>query len=197
MSTVASELFFWNSMVNAEICDLHNRFIFFFLKYHSFQVLALNICFIYCHVVCLCNLLGNSVFPCWKICLPWTAAWLVLRITGLCFIFTFALWSPSTTFPPRFPLQQSNVHVKPLFLCASYYTQTLTARRHMCSSRSCTQMWHKDTEDKTFPSSSRTGFESLCCEVPAAAPSQAAEPHPSIYRRCISVSGVYISLKGG
>lgn len=129
--------------------------------------------------------------------LPWTAAWLVLHVTGLCFIFTFALWSPCTTFPLRSPLQQSNVHVKPPFLCASYYTQTLTAKRYMCPSQCYTQMRHKDTEDTTFPSSSRTGSESLCCEIPAAAPSQAAEHHLSTNRRYISVSEVYIHLRGG
>lgn len=118
-------------------------------------------------------------------------------LTSLCFIFTFALWSPCTTFPLRFPLQQSNVHVKPPFLCASYYTQTLTAKRHTCPSQCYTQTWHKEMEDKTFPSSSWTGSQSLCCEVPAAVPSQAAEPHLTTYRRYISVSEVYIHLKGG
>lgn len=83
--------------------------------------------------------------------LPWTAAWLVLCVAGSCFIFTFAPWSPCTAFPLRLPLLQSNVPVKPPFLCASYYTQTLTAKRHMCPSECYTQMWHKDTEDKIFP----------------------------------------------
>lgn len=82
--------------------------------------------------------------------LPWTAVWLALCVAGSCFIFTFAPWSPCTAFPLRLPLLQSNVPVKPPFLCASYYTQTLTAKRHTCPSECYAQMWHKDTEDKIF-----------------------------------------------
>lgn len=52
-------------------------------------------------------------------------------------------------------------------------------------------MGHKDKEEKNFPPSSLTGSQSLCREVPAAAPSQAAESHLSVSQD--SVSQVFIS----